>query len=49
MQKLPEFKGYTVDIRLRQFRKIDYKKRKIEFIEFESEKGRKLLEDFKIQ
>ncbi len=40
---LPTFKGYTVDVRLRQFRKADYG-HKIEFVEFDSEKGRKLLE-----
>ena len=43
--KLPEFKGYTVDVRLRQFRKVNHKKPNIDFIEFDSEKGRKLLKE----
>jgi len=41
-RKLPEFKGYTVDFRLREFRRVVYGK-SIEFIPFESRKGRKLL------
>jgi hypothetical protein len=41
-RKLPEFRGYTVDERLRQFRKVVYG-RSIEFIDFESVKGTKLL------
>lgn len=43
--KLPEFKGYTVDERLRQFRKVDHNKPSIEFVEFDSEEGRALLEE----
>lgn len=42
-RKLPEFNGYTVDLRLREFRKIKYGK-SIEFISFESRKGKKLLQ-----
>lgn len=43
---LRTFKGYTVDMRLQQFRKVDYyngKYPEIEFIEFTSPKGKKLL------
>lgn len=43
---LPTFKGYIVDNRLRQFRKIDWTnpfKPSIEFVEFKSPKGKKLL------
>jgi len=39
--KLPTFQGYTVDTRLRQFRKIDRKN--IRFIDFYSNEGEKLL------
>lgn len=41
-RKLPEFKGYTVDERLREFRKVVHGK-SIEFIGFDSRKGIKLL------
>ena len=41
-RKLPEFKGYTVDERLREFRKVVHGK-SIEFIDFGSKKGIKLL------
>ncbi len=41
-RKLPEFNGYTVDERLREFRKVVHGK-SIEFIDFESKKGKKLL------
>jgi len=41
MNVLPKFKGYTVDIPLRQFRIV--KGMKIEFIDFDSELGDKLL------
>ena len=39
---LPTFKGYTVDMRLREFRKAVWGE-EIEFLSFESEKGKKLL------
>ncbi|MCX6706894.1 MAG: hypothetical protein NT001_02015 [Candidatus Woesearchaeota archaeon] len=42
-KKLPEFKGYTVDLRLKQFRKIDHKNMKITFIDFDSKEGKRLL------
>jgi hypothetical protein len=43
---LPTFKGYTIDVRLREFRKAIYGE-KLEFISFESPKGRKLLAELK--
>lgn len=42
-KELPDFQGYTIDFRLKQFRKINREKLKIEFINFESPEGRKLL------
>ncbi len=46
MRKLPIFKGYTVDGRLKEFRKVecpaDHSK-PIEFIPFDSEEGDRLL------
>ena len=41
VNQLPIFEGYTVDIRLKQFRKIN--KKGIIFLDFNSEKGEKLL------
>lgn len=41
MKKLFNFNGYTVDLRLKQFRKV--KDKNIEFIEFDSEKGEHIL------
>lgn len=41
--KLPNFRGYTVDEMLRQFRKIDINGFNIESIDFDSEKGQQLL------
>lgn len=41
-KKLPEFNGYTVDFRLREFRKVVLG-RSIKFIDFENKKGKKLL------
>ena len=45
-KKLPTFMGYTVDFRLREFRKFDLKNRVIEFIPFESKKGKELLKEY---
>jgi hypothetical protein len=39
---LKTFKGYTVDLRLQQFRKMEFGKLP-QFIEFASPKGKKLL------
>jgi len=44
--ELPCFAGYTVDKRLRQFRKVS-RETGIEFIEFESRKGKELLEEMR--
>lgn len=47
VRELPKFKGYTVDERLRQFRKVDRSGENptIEFLEFDSEEGERLLEE----
>ena len=42
VRKLKEFHGYSVDLRLQQFRKMEVGKLP-EFIEFNSPKGEKLL------
>lgn len=42
---LPEFNGYTVDVRLKQFRKVSSEPN-IEFIDFDSEKGKTLLAEY---
>ncbi len=44
MKKLPTFKGYTMDIRLKQFRIVTNKG--IEFLEFDSEEGDVLLAEY---
>ncbi|MDP2750552.1 MAG: hypothetical protein Q8O89_07000 [Nanoarchaeota archaeon] len=44
--RLEMFKGYTLDFRLREFRKVNPKKRKIEFVVFNSKKGAKLLKEY---
>ena len=44
--ELKIFRGWTIDERLRQFRKVyfnDGNNPQIEFIDFESEKGREIL------
>ncbi len=46
MYILPTFKGYTVDERLREFRRFEYGKY-AEFISFNSEKGQKLLSHYR--
>jgi len=42
---LPMFKGYTIDIRLKQFRKVG-PELKIDFIDFDSPEGDILLAEF---
>ena len=45
--KLRQFKGYTVDLDLQQFRKIVYGKifgERLDFVQFSSPKGIKLLD-----
>lgn len=50
--KLPVFKGYTVDKRLREFRKVIYGKNpgepfiRLETLPFVSEKGAKMLDEY---
>lgn len=46
MRELPEFNGYTVDHRLREFRKLNYGELP-EFIPFDSKRGIELLEEMK--
>lgn len=43
-RKLPDFKGYTVDMRLKEFRKMEYGKVP-EFISFDSKKGQRLMKE----
>ena len=46
---LPTFKGYTIDVKLGQFRKVAHgDSLKIEFIEFDSEKGQELLLEIRV-
>jgi hypothetical protein len=50
VRKLPTFKGYTVDERLREFRKVGADVPwGIEFIPFSSKRGRKLIEELKVK
>ncbi len=46
VNKLPEFKGYTIDKRLKQFRKVDREKPSIDFVDFDSEEGKELLAEY---
>lgn len=46
MYVLPTYKGYTVDERLKEFRKAIYGKC-LEFISFNSHKGKKLLTGYR--
>jgi hypothetical protein len=45
MRQLPTYKGYTVDLKLKEFRKAIYGKT-LEFLPFDSEKGQKLITEF---
>ena len=46
MRKLPQFKDYTVDEKLREFRKVKHGENPgICFVPFDSERGRKLLKE----
>ena len=49
MGKLPTYKGYIVDYRLRQFRSQPENHGVIKFIDFDSEKGDELLADMVCQ
>ncbi len=44
IRRLPTFHGYTIDVRLKEFRKAEWD-RLPEFIAFESEVGRKILSE----
>ncbi len=44
--QLPTFDGFTVDARLKQFRKV-IPSHEIEFIEFDSQRGRELLSEMR--
>jgi hypothetical protein len=44
--ELPTFKEYTIDIRLKQFRKADPVKQTIVFLDFNSEEGDLLLSEY---
>ena len=44
---LPVFKGYTVDLRLQEFRKIEMDKLP-EFIPLLSDKGARLFQEFRL-
>lgn len=44
MRQLPTYNGYTVDVRLREFRRVT-PEWEIEFIPFESEEGERLIRD----
>ena len=46
VKELPKFKGYTVDQRLRQFRKVDKDKPSIDFVNFDSDKDQELLAEY---
>lgn len=43
-KQLPLFKGWTVDVRLKQFRRIILNE--IEFMDFDSEEGVKFLNEY---
>ena len=49
VKELSTFKGYTVDQRLRQFRKVDRSKPSIDFVDFDSEEGQELLAEYESQ
>lgn len=44
MRPLPTYNGYTVDVRLREFRRVT-PEQGIEFIPFSSREGEKLIQD----
>lgn len=45
IRQLPVFKGYTIDVRLRQFRRVEMGE-PLEFIDFESPEGDELLVEY---
>jgi hypothetical protein len=44
--ELPTFRGYTIDARLKQFRKV-LRDNGIDFIDFDSEEGQEMLEEIR--
>ena len=44
-KQLPIFRGYTVDFRLREFRRVDLRLLSIDFIPFDSAEGLQLLKE----
>lgn len=44
--ELPMFKGYTVDMRLREFREV-MSREKLKFVPFDSPEGKKLFQELK--
>jgi len=47
IRRLPVFKGYTVDLRLQEFRKIEPNKLP-EFVPLLSDKGARLFKEFRL-
>lgn len=47
MRELPKFKEYTIDERLREFRKVNIQIPSIEFIPFDSDKGREIIKEIR--
>ncbi len=45
-KQLPTFKGWTIDTRLKQLRKVGKDRQTIEFLDFTSEEGDKILAEF---
>lgn len=43
--ELPKFKDWTIDLKLRQFRKVDMDKPSIQFVEFDSLEGDELFNE----
>jgi len=43
LRKLPEFEGWTVDKRLKQFRKVHGDHGYIEFLDFDTDEGDEIL------
>jgi len=46
LHRLPEFKGYTVDRRLKEFRRLVFGETP-EFVPFDSDKGRELMTEMR--
>jgi hypothetical protein len=46
IRELPVFRGWTLDVRLAQFRRINSETSELEFLDFASEEGDALLADY---